>query len=187
MEWNIALLVYVVLQFIAFMLVLVATPIDMFRSNNGQGGVQCVTLWGSKANCNGITNDRTISSLFVMCPRRLRLLRAAEAFAIVSIFIYGAAFMLGVVVLLCSSNLRLVCLVLNIVGAVTVCFVWAVIAVTYLTEDGGCSALRTLLQYGAGFALLIIAWLLDVINVLFLVLSMSTTVSSEDRQVEQKE
>ncbi|CAJ1007780.1 putative Amastin surface glycoprotein [Leishmania naiffi] len=180
MEWNVALLVYAVVQFIAFFFVLVATPIDMFRAKNGQALKGCLTLWGFKDNCSSLTNDVEISTVWDSCSNRLRLFQASGAFAIISIFVYGAAFMLGVVMLLCSSNLRLVCLGLNIVGAFTVCFVWAVMAMTYLTEDGGpCPAMRTLLQYGAGFALLIIAWLLDVINVLFLLLPYNLNALSE--------
>ncbi|CAJ1023351.1 putative Amastin surface glycoprotein [Leishmania utingensis] len=180
MERNIALLLYAILQFIAFLLVLVATPLDMFRSQNGQPLQGCLTLWGFKYNCSSLGKDVVISTVWNSCPRRLMLFHAAEAFAIVSIFLYGMAFILGVVMLLCSFNLRYVCLGLNIVGAITLCVVWAAMAMTYLKEDGGpCPAMRTLLNYGVGFTLLIIAWVLDIINIFFLLLPYNVKASSE--------
>ncbi|CAJ1039105.1 putative Amastin surface glycoprotein [Leishmania shawi] len=189
MEWNIALLVYVVLQFIAFLFVLVATPLDMFRFKPNFRRIEgCVTLWGHKTVCNSMFYDRNLYEAWGICPSRLMRFRVADAFAIISIVVYGAAFILGVIMLFCCSCLRFVCVLLNIVGAVTVCVVWATMVVTFFKDDDeDCPALQGFAQYGVGFALLIIAWVLDVINIIFLVLSMTTAALSASGQVEQEE
>ncbi|XUY37211.1 amastin-like surface protein, putative [Leishmania panamensis] len=189
MEWNIALLLYAVVQFIAFFCVLVATPLDMFRFRvNFFNITGCLTLWGFKDKCSDISHNFTVYRVWDECPGRLRLFRAVEAFAIVSILVYGTAFVLGVVMLFCRLILRWICLGLNIAGAITVCFVWASMVVAFLRDgDGPCPALQIFAQYGVGFALFVVAWVLDIINIFLLVLSIGTTISTESGQVEQKE
>ncbi|XQJ30503.1 Amastin surface glycoprotein, putative [Leishmania guyanensis] len=114
--------------------------------------------------------------------------RVAEAFAIISILVYGAAFALGVIMLFCCPIGRWICLALNIVGAVAVCVVWATMVVTFFYDEGAfCPALQRFCHYGAGFALFVIAWVLDVLNIFVLVLSIGTTVTTESGQVEQTE
>nr|CAJ2471900.1 unnamed protein product [Leishmania braziliensis] len=189
MELNMALLVYAVLQFFAFLFVLVATPIDMFLQFPDPPIFHaCFTLWGFKDHCNSVSYYASLNDLWDFCPRRLRLFRAAGVLAIISIFIFAAAFVLGVSMLFCCFWLRFVCLGLNIVGAVTLGFVWVAMVVTFLREDTiNCEAMKEGTVYGAGFALFITAWVLDIINILVLVFSIYTTAPSASDQVEQKE
>ncbi|TPP51068.1 Amastin surface glycofamily protein [Leishmania donovani] len=142
---SIPVIVYVVLQFVAFFFVLVGTPIDMFRSSNSSVFVgQCITLW-----------------------------------------VYGGAFMLGFILLFCCSLLRWVCLVLNVVGMVTSCIVWAAMAVTYnKTDDRVCLPVKTLGRYGAGFVLFVLAWILDVINIILLLLPYDGVDAGANRKAE---
>ncbi|XUY37206.1 amastin-like surface protein, putative [Leishmania panamensis] len=189
MEWSIALLVYVVLQFIAFLLVLVATPLDMFRFKpqvpNFRG---CLTLWGFTNSCGSVLYNGTVYDVWDECPRHLMRFHAAEAFAIISIFVYGTAFVLGVIMLFCCSILRWVCLGLNILGAITACIVWATMVVIYFNGEGNdCPPLRRLTHYGAGFGLFVAAWVLNLINIFVLLLSICTPVTTESNQVEQTE
>ncbi|TPP50483.1 Amastin surface glycofamily protein [Leishmania donovani] len=130
-------LVYAILQFIAFFFVLVATPIDMFRSR-----------------------------------------KDFPAFAVISIFVYGTAFVLGLIALCCCACLRWVCLALNVAGIATLCIVWASMVVIYYKDEGfACSPFRDFFSYGAGFALLVVAWCLDIINVGLLLLPFEATLS----------
>ncbi|CAJ1013910.1 Amastin surface glycoprotein, putative [Leishmania lindenbergi] len=168
MAWTIGLLIYVVVQFVAFLFVLVATPIDMFRIRPRFTFApnQCLTLWGIKNNCSTTVYDIRSDSRWATCTPRRDRFRVAQAFAVISIFVYGAAFVLGVIMLFCCRWFRWVCLALNSVGAVTVCIVWACMAVSYNRDEGtGCQELRIVYSYGAGFVLLLLAWVLDILNI----------------------
>ncbi|CAM38583.1 putative amastin-like surface protein [Leishmania braziliensis MHOM/BR/75/M2904] len=189
MELNTVFVVYAALQFIAFVFVVVGTPIDMFRVKPmfREGTVPCLTLWGGKFHCFDLSYDFRPEYVFVNCTNRLMRFRVAEAFAIISIFLYGAAFVLGVLMLLCCPLLRWICLGLNIVGAVTLGVVWASMSVAYTVDEMNCSMLSFEFHYGAGFALFVAAWVLDIINIFVVVLSICTTASAESGQVEHKE
>ncbi|XQJ30361.1 amastin-like surface protein, putative [Leishmania guyanensis] len=190
MAWGIALLVYVAVQFVAFFLVLVATPIDMFRSRNRTGHLpmECVTLWGYKLDCYSTAYDIPTDILWRLCPARRNRFRVAEGFAVISVFVYGAAFVLGVIMLFCCRFLRWVCLALNCVGAVTVCIVWASMVVTYNRDEGPiCPAWRTRDTYAAGFVFFLLAWLLDLFNIPVLLLLPQDSDSAESgKETENK-
>nr|CCM20273.1 kinesin, putative [Leishmania guyanensis] len=182
MEWNIPLLVYAVLQFIAFLFVLFATPIDMFvlKGLSRSGRIPTVTLWGLKNGVLDLQYAGDINDLWSSCPDRLMRFRAAQVLAIVSILVYGSAFVLGVIMLFCCSCLRFVCVALNIVGAVTLGFVWGLMVVTYRTDEGqDCLREGFLSNYGAGFVLFVIAWVLDILNIVFLLLPFHISVFRE--------
>nr|CAJ2471608.1 unnamed protein product [Leishmania braziliensis] len=168
MAWSIGLLIYVVVQFVAFLLVLVATPIDMywFRNPDGDSPNECITLWGLKITCSGSSYDFDSDGLWESCPPRRDRFRVSEAFAVISVLVYCAAFVLGVIMLFCCRYLRWVCLALNSVGAVTLWIVWACMAVAYHKNEGlHCQPIKEFYTYGAGFVLLVLAWLLDILNI----------------------
>ncbi|XQJ30332.1 amastin-like surface protein, putative [Leishmania guyanensis] len=168
MAWSVGLLVYVVVQFVAFLLVLVATPIDMFRVRGDPKVIsgECITLWGRKENCMSVTYNMSANQQWYRCPPRRYRFRISQAFAVISIFVYGMAFVLGVIMLLCHRRFRWVCLALNIFGTVTVFFVWVTLAVSYNeSSEVGCLELKTRYTYGAGFVLFLLAWLLDIANI----------------------
>nr|CAJ2466008.1 unnamed protein product [Leishmania braziliensis] len=181
MEWNIPLLVYAVLQIIAFFCVLVATPIVIFRMNEAGSNVTgFISLWGTTFIVGDLSIFSSSSDVWSACPGRLMRFRVAQALAVFSILVYGAAGALGVIMLFCCPLLRWVCLTLNIVGAVTVCVVWAAMVLTYFTDEGRtCPDLQSFTVYGAGFALLVAAWVLDLINIVFLALPFHIVVFRE--------
>ncbi|CBZ37647.1 amastin-like surface protein, putative [Leishmania donovani] len=171
---SVTVLLYVILQFIAFLLVLVATPIDMFRLKKLYQYPHpnpCYTLWGAKFDCSSSTYSVKLSMMWSPCPSRRNLFRLAQVFAVISIFLYGAAFILGLIVLRCCPWLRWVCLVLNIAGMATLCIVWAAMVVTYYKDvPQRCMPLHFFVNYGAGFGLCLVAWCLDIINIGLLLL-----------------
>nr|CAJ2471704.1 unnamed protein product [Leishmania braziliensis]CAJ2471706.1 unnamed protein product [Leishmania braziliensis] len=190
MTWNLALLLYLILQFFAFFFVLVATPLDVFHFKDIRNFTRrmCVTLWGFQLNCTSTSYDNSNDGLWRNCHNRRDRFRALQAFALISIFVYGAAFVMGVIMLFCCRWLRWVCLALNIVGAVTVLIVWLGIAVTFYKRDGErCPGMNTVSTYGAGFALFLLAWILNIANIVILLLlslyeNSSETVSTEERK-----
>jgi hypothetical protein len=176
MGCKIGIIIYSILQFVAFLFILVGTPIDMFRVKGEKviGNKGCVTMWGYKKKCYSTTYDLKVGKIFELCKGRKDRFRAAEAFAIINIIIYGVACVLGFVMLCCCHCLRWVCLVLNIFGFTSVVS-WAIMADAYGSKSGDlgagyCGKLKTLYKYGAGFALLVTAWCLDIVNIIFLML-----------------
>ncbi|CAJ1005068.1 putative Amastin surface glycoprotein, partial [Leishmania naiffi] len=100
--------------------------------------------------------------------------------AIVSIIVYGTAFVLGVIMLFCCPYLRFLCVALNIVGAVTLCVVWAAMVMTYSVNDQpGCIRENFIALYGKGFILFVVAWALDILNIFALLLPFHITVFRE--------
>nr|CAJ2467760.1 unnamed protein product [Leishmania braziliensis] len=172
MEFTLALLLYVIVQFIAFLFVLVGTPIDMFRERGFDrfNNSPCVTLWGEKLQCYSVGNTTPLDELWMDCPSRRDRFRACQAFAIISICVYGAAAVLGFLLLWGCSCLRWVCLALNVAGIATLGIVWASMVVVYNYVDGGCIDEVLMSVFGSGFVLLVIAWCLDIINIAFLLL-----------------
>ncbi|CAM37199.1 amastin-like protein [Leishmania braziliensis MHOM/BR/75/M2904] len=172
MEFTVTLLLYAIFQFIAFLFVLVATPLDMFRVKElGRfGSTPCLTLWGGKENCNDLKSDTSYHELWSFCLERFSRFRLAQVFAVISIFVYGSAALLGFIVVFCCICLRWVCLALNITGAVTVCVVWVLMVFDYYNAEGLCPAINTRFNFASGFALLLAAWCLDIINIVFLLI-----------------
>ncbi|XQJ24963.1 amastin-like protein [Leishmania guyanensis] len=172
MVFTLALLLYAVLQLIAFLFVLVGTPIDMFRSRDEApfGNTPCITLWGIKDKCYSGMLSQNSDDLWSSCPGRGSRFRVAQAFAIISIFVYGIAAALGFIMLCCCSSLRWVCLALNLTGVITLCVVWASMMRTYYALDGRCFGQRFRNNFGSGFVLLVFAWCLNIIDMVFLLL-----------------
>ncbi|CAJ07904.1 putative amastin-like surface protein [Leishmania major strain Friedlin] len=171
MAYSVPFVVYVVVQFVAFLLVLAGTPLDMFHIRTRGVNTSCITLWGDKLACNSSGYFVYIDKMFINCPPRLPRFRVAQAFALISVLVYGAAFIAGLTLLFYCSLLRVVCLTLNIVGAVTLCVVWVAMVVTYHKgETPRCPPLKRTGSYAAGFFLLVVAWILDILNIIFLLL-----------------
>ncbi|CAJ1992524.1 amastin-like surface protein [Leishmania donovani] len=187
MKYNITGIVYVVVQFVAFLLVLAGTPLEMFRSVEKDAFFNniCISLWGFKTNCSAIPYDYTVDKLFSHCPQTLDQFHAAQAFAIISILVYLAAFIAGLTLLFCCSFLRLVCLALNIVGSVTLCVVWALMVLSFYKEESPlCPSLGYGGTFASGFVLLIVSWVLDTINIILLLLPCTTTDDAQDKTEE---
>lgn len=174
MAGKVGLVFYCALQLCAFVLVLVGTPIDQFRSKDNDeliGDTPCLTLWGYKSKCYGTKYDSRTKDIWALCDDRRTRFQAAEAFAIISIGVFGAAALFGFIQLCCCPCFRWFCLVLNIVGIVTCCVTWACMASEYNTGRGiACAALKDGMRYGAGFALFVTGWCLCIINIVFLML-----------------
>ncbi|CBZ41042.1 uncharacterized protein [Leishmania mexicana MHOM/GT/2001/U1103] len=188
MAYSVPLILYVIIQFAAFLLVLAGTPSGMFRSGSPSfpGPFGCITLWGLKLTCASVDYNVTIHFFFRNCRNRLNLFRAAQGLAIVTIFVYGAAFILGLILLYGCSFLRWVCLALNIVGIATLCVVWAALAVMYnKTDDPQCSTVREMgYRFGAGFVLFLVSWILDIINTFMLLLPCTVPATKAPEKVE---
>ncbi|AYU82439.1 amastin-like protein [Leishmania donovani] len=190
MQYVASTVFYAVIQFIAFLLVVVGTPLDVFRGNDPPFFERhfCITLWGGKINCSDTSYLFTSDEIWDDCPGRCDRFRAAQALAVISIFLYGTAFFLGVLLLFCCSIFRWVCLVLNIVGIFTLATVWAAMVVTYYKDEGeSCPNLNSDFIYGSGFYLFLVAWCLDIINIAVLLLPCQERGSAASEKSELEE
>ncbi|TPP49074.1 Amastin surface glycofamily protein [Leishmania donovani] len=173
MACRIGMILYVIFQFLAFLLVLVGTPIDMFRVKElGRfANTPCLTLWGGKEECYSTMYDVSYEELWANCTHRRLQFRVAASLAVISIVVYGLAFILGFIMLFCCFCLRWVCLTLNILGFGTLGVVWALMVVVYYKDDGlFCPRVSSRFDFGFGFILLVVAWCLNIIDIWFLVL-----------------
>ncbi|GET92191.1 unspecified product [Leishmania tarentolae] len=172
MECNMGMVIYATIQLIVFFLVLVATPMGMFfKETEGIPFKGCITLWGLKPSCGSIIYNDSSDVMWMNCTGRRDRFRTAQAFAVISIVVCGAAFVLGLITLWCCSCLRWVCLTLSILGIATLCVVWACMVVTYHQDEGQvCPALKVSFGFSAGLVLLLVAWCLHVINIIFLLI-----------------
>ncbi|KAK7197471.1 amastin-like protein [Novymonas esmeraldas] len=191
---HVGLVIYLIVQFIAFLFILVGTPIDQFRVQNTEvfSNNPCLTVWGWKRKCISATWDVSTNNYWSGCPERRTRFRAAEALTIVAIGISALAFIFGLFMLCCCRCMRWLCLILNILATGSGCAVTALmIDAFYNNHESGlrkynnsCYALRetgsivaisgttvaTHFKYGAGFALYIVGWGLCFINIIFLML-----------------
>nr|CAJ2467786.1 unnamed protein product [Leishmania braziliensis] len=172
MACNVEAVLYAIFQFIAFIFVLVATPLDMFRVKDlGRfGSTPCLTLWGGKENCNDLKSDTSYLEFRDLCPGRLARFRMAEVFAVISILVYGLAALFGFIVLFCCSFFHWICVALNITGAVTVCVVWVLMVFVYNNAEDLCPPISTRFNFGNGFMMFVVAWFLNLINIVLLLL-----------------
>ncbi|KAL7696247.1 amastin-like protein [Lotmaria passim] len=191
------LVLYSIVQFIAFLFILVGTPIDQFRLSTDDmfSNSPCLTIWGWKNKCISATWNTRTNTLWSSCPDRKDRFRASEGLAIAAIVITLVASILGFVMLCCCRCLRWLNLILNLLGTGTGCAVSALMIDAYynrhdpyssvelLVGNITCGALRdnalvhgevgtgaAHFKYGAGFALYIVGWGLCFINIIFLML-----------------
>ncbi|CBZ40958.1 uncharacterized protein [Leishmania mexicana MHOM/GT/2001/U1103] len=172
MAVKLGVIVYVVLQLIAFVFVMIGTGVDMFYIKPELIVVHrfCVTLWGGKSNCREPQITLPLDVGWRDCTRVRDNFRLAQAFAIISVIVYGASLLFGFLLLCCCSDFRLLCLAVNIVGAVTAGVVWALMVVTYRIKEPNCQPLSLAYNFGTGFGLYVCAWVLDILNLIFLML-----------------
>ncbi|CAJ1986439.1 Amastin surface glycoprotein [Leishmania donovani] len=133
MAYPVGIILYAILQFIAFLFVLVGTPIDMFRGTTKDlfNISLCITLWGSKFECKTIMYAMPTDDQWKFCPTRLQHFHIAQILSIISVFVYALAALLGFIMLCCCSLLRWLCLVFNIAGIITLGITWGFMVVEY--------------------------------------------------------
>lgn len=176
MAGKVGLVFYCALQLCAFVLVLVGTPIDQFRSKGHDGLIgdtPCLTLWGYKDKCYSTKYDLRTKEIWALCDDRRTHFLVAEVLSIISIGVFGAAAVFGFIQLCCcSSCCRCVCLLLNILGVGAAGVTWAFMVTEYNIQydNNACFKLKSLYKYGAGFALFVTGWCLCLVNIVFLML-----------------
>ncbi|ORC93507.1 amastin [Trypanosoma theileri] len=169
---KIGAILYGIIGLIAFLFVLVGTPIDQFRSRTEDlvGNTPCLTLWGQKQKCYSTKYDLRPAELFPGCSTLVDRFKAAEGFAIISIGVLLIAALVGLVTCCCCGCLRWIACILMVLAIATVCIVWGLMANMYNAKVGGCvyTPFKHDYKYGAGFALVVTGWCLIFVSLVVL-------------------
>lgn len=198
------LIIYTVLQFVALLFVVVATPIEMFTIGDewrdriypelaGTDKTLCVTAWGMKAGCRSTRyHNRDYTRTF--CSRMRLNFKIVQAFCIIAIGFMSFGLLLGVASIMhkvgkgsvgAIATFAMLCCLMpwGIMGGMywqlpccetddwylptqrTTCYfdVQAPAAATGLDVP----AFGKMGKYAAGFGLIVTAWCLQVIAVVF--------------------
>ncbi|PWV16177.1 putative amastin [Trypanosoma cruzi] len=165
-------ILYGAVGFLAFLFVLVGTPIDQFRTKEKKatGNTPCITLWGVKEDCQSMKYELTFWEDFRECPSVLRLFRMAGAFSIISILLLLAATILGVAAHFYLKSLKIFATLLLVVSIVTVGLVWVPMAYLYKRDVDNCfgEPIERWSKYGSGFLIIVIGWCLIFVAVVLL-------------------
>ncbi|KPI84070.1 amastin-like protein [Leptomonas seymouri] len=197
----VGLIVYSVLQFIALLLVVVATPISMYKMNDGwrdklypelasSSKQLCVSAWGMKLGCNqkGYHN-RDFTSTF--CYRVRVNFKIVEAFCIMTIGFMVFGLVMGILSIFqkvgkgATGSIGTFAMVLCVVP-------WGIIAGMYYQKpccettgwgtndksvncrgnntnivDEDIPGFKDMGSYAAGFGLLVAAWAIQVVAIVF--------------------
>lgn len=158
------------------MLIGTCLPQFMYKLQ-GSNGRTCITLFSLDLNCMH-SPHRSLSGFFrKACKARTNYFQAGEAFAIISIFVYFAAFIAGVLQFFRKISITHIIAGVNAAGVITALIVWLVMIHVYNSNDlkqsntllHECQPLKdSNYNLGAGFALIILAWVLNLIAIPFL-------------------
>ncbi|KEG08651.1 amastin-like surface protein-like protein [Trypanosoma grayi] len=155
-------------QSLVFILVIIATPIEMYTSSAAQG---CYTLWGYEENCN-----RWKPRLEWGCRERANTMGTAASFSVITLLlsliniVLAAMTIYGRVRITPTANF-----VFSSVILATLTAGWA--CVVYVHENWMCgplvgSRIGDDYHYGAGFGLLTVAWITQIFTVFLSVFRM---------------
>ncbi|ORC88731.1 amastin-like surface protein-like protein [Trypanosoma theileri] len=152
------LLLLAIFQTIAFILIVVATPPDVFRSWDSN---VCYSLFGEKKSCGRYGGSVKSSSWG--CERRESTMNAAAAFAIISIAFSLIATIMAFLAYFRLCFVRLGLFIMTLLTAITLLISWACIADVYHKPMCGSSAgLKSTYSYGPAFGLIVFTWVLEV-------------------------
>eukprot|EP00796_Vickermania_ingenoplastis_P006094 gene6093-biopygen3901 len=164
--------IFTVVELIAMALTVMGTPIQQYNlRGNWRGKKPCYTLWGYKSDCGSIAYDAQGVAAWE-CAKRTHYMNAAAAFAVISIVTAVATVVLGLL-MVCNrfryiKVLALCCITVSV--ALLIC--WACLATVYnskmcagATFSGTSFSEST--KYAAGFAVLVAAWCVQILNGIF--------------------
>lgn len=147
------------IEFMVFALTVIATPLSMIDVTNTPG---CFTLWGFKPDCGQTGYTQRGVDAF-NCKHRRSVMYCGAAFAIISIFNTLMAFIFCALMALRVIVPKYLALFFAIFAVITLCIAWACPAAVY--HKGMCGRVRYgyFGRYGAGFALLVTAFALQIL------------------------
>lgn len=150
-----------VVHFLIFFFVVVATPIDVFKARSGASVNGCASLFGWKrCGAHGVESG-------FKCGIKSNM-GGAAAFAIISIFVTLAAFVLLLLSTLDIFKRPLIVLIVDGVACLTMLISWGCVAGAY--NQGTClllpyGSVSHSYSYAGSFGLMVTAWVLEVLAI----------------------
>lgn len=160
----VGVIVYLVLSFIAFIFCIAGMPIGMFESRTDDS---CISIWGYKPRCLGswfrhIDFDDWMGS-GLPCKKADSLIQGAQAFSVMCII--GGLFTVAVGLLqaLNFADLAIVAVIIGSINLVATLVTWAAMTAMYWSNLCGLIIYADTHTIGAGLALFISAWCLQMV------------------------
>ncbi|KAK7194792.1 Amastin surface glycoprotein [Novymonas esmeraldas] len=154
-------LLLAVLHLLVLVLVVVATPTDVFQPRRLSGFSTCASMFGWKpCGAHSVSADFECGIASIMS--------AAAAFAIISILLAATAFVVLVLSAFDVFKRPLVVLVVDGVASLTMLISWGCVAGAF--NQGTCAILPRgsisyTYNYGASFGLMVAAWALELVAI----------------------
>lgn len=178
---RVGTILFTILEFFAFALVIVGTPIDVFRKDgeSSDSNTECLTMWGYKEKCYSTSLTlKFTSNTFLNCPSRFRLFQCSQACSIITILLFFMNFLLGLVSCCCAGgNCAFTCIIyfFSALAFLTAAAVWIPLSVLFLSGSNDktsiydlCEALNRNYIYGIGFFLVLSGWVGHTVGSIFL-------------------
>lgn len=168
---NVLAYAIIILLLIATLFTCIGVGISVYKLS-AQGITNEISLWRSVVRMGDATQTTDIGSL--SCGKFISALRASAAFSIISIFVLFAA---AVTIWIYTwKALRIAFFggaALLGLSCVTLVISWAILAGGYTSTGCGQASLKDAgYNYGPGFALLVTAWVIDVVcTIIFVVVA----------------
>lgn len=157
---TIIALACLIVQFIVFLFVLVATPVDAFRVKRNSFTADCFSMWGRK-RCGNHRVIRGLSNKGFGCSGVRSLMDAAAAFAIISIIVTLAALALAILNFIGVFRIaNIVALVVAACAFVTILISWACMAGAKTRTCNGLAPMKAY-NFAGAFGLMVTAWCLE--------------------------
>lgn len=150
-----------VTHFLIFFFVVIATPVDVFKARSGASVSGCASLFGwKKCGAHGVSSG-------FKCGIKSNM-GGAAAFAIISIFVTLAGFVLLLLSTLDIFKRPLIVLIVDGVACLTMLISWGCVAGAY--NQGNCATLpynsvSYSYSYAGSFGLMVTAWVLEVLAI----------------------
>lgn len=172
---KIATFVYIVVECVVFLFALIATPIAQFKLEGF--ATMCITMWGLKLKCDSTKYDARGADAFG-CDQAKNNMAAAAAFSILSIVVLLAAIAWGFLLILQKVSFKWIRPILALVATVFLLICWACVAGVYTSKMCEAADFEKYsykefgYRYGAGFGLMVTAWVLQLLIFAFVCIVM---------------
>lgn len=156
-------IICVILQFLVFLFVLIATPLDAFRGQRSGNQNLCYSMWGRKFCGANSLNPWKFPYKGFPCAAIRDLMSTAGAFAIFSILITLIVFVLMVLNIARIVRIaNMITFIIAIIAVVTTLISWACMAGANGRKCDGSRGLADY-EFAGAFGLMVTAWILQMI------------------------
>ncbi|AYU82442.1 amastin-like protein [Leishmania donovani] len=180
-------IIFGILQFVALLFIAVGTPLAMYMPLNDNAlhihNGYCISLWGIRDRCLILLYSVSPNDVWAECNGRVGRFKTAQVCAIAGAVILAASMLGSFLDACCCYCIKYVCVLLNLLAAALLAVSWGCMLDCYVHNQGShivgnvdvCTQMRNFtgvdnahpegMQLGAGFALLIAAFVISFVNI----------------------